>query len=177
MGGRADYATYDSGRCERYVIDGFGHRVPWPIVDYENSSYNGEEDQDMIYLESGRVLPRSEWDAECPVKCSSDESVDDRHPVTSQDHRGPRPDTRRARLRDRSSEDDDFDSERPSVRKGHRINRYIVVDQVLRVVGSRSRMKLERDLPMLNHELDASLVSIKIQEESSVDDTGSERSS
>ena len=135
--------------------------MPWPIVDYENSSYNGEEDQDMMYLESGRVLPRSEWDAAYPVECSSDESVDDRHPITSQDHRGPKPDTRRATLRDRSSEDDDLDSERPNVRKGHRIDHYIVFDQVLREVGSRSRMELERDIPMLNAELDASLVSIK----------------
>ena len=37
----------------------------------------------------------------------------------------------------------------------------IVVDQVLRDVGSCSRMELERDLPMLNPELDASLISIK----------------
>ena len=96
-GGRADYVIDSSGRRERYVVDGFGHRVPWPFVDRENSSYNGEEDPDMIYLESGRVLPRSEWDEEHPVEYSSGDPADDREQDTSQSRRAPRLESRSAR--------------------------------------------------------------------------------
>ena len=117
--GRADYVTDRLGRRERYVVDGFGHRVPWPFVDRENSSYNGVEDPDMIYLESGRVLPRNEWNAEHPMEYSNDGSVD-RGRDTSLSHRGSRPQRRRTRPRHWSSEDDDSDRDIPRPRSEHR---------------------------------------------------------
>lgn len=145
--GRADYVTDNLGRRERYVIDGFGRRVPWPFVDRENSSYNGVEDPDMIYLESGRVLPRNEWDAEHPVEYSSDGSVDDKGRDTSLSHGGSRPQTRRTRPRHWSSEDDDSDRETPRPRSGHRAGSRYSGRRSLRGRGGRFRHGIGEGTP------------------------------
>lgn len=74
----------------------------------------------MIFLEPGRVLVRSEWDAENPVEYSSDETVDVWHPDGVQSHRASRSRTRWARLQHWSLEHNDCDREilRPDVEIG-----------------------------------------------------------
>lgn len=175
-GGRAEYVTDSSGRRERYVVDGFGHRVPWPFVDRENSSYNGEEDPDMIYLESGRVLPRSEWDDERPMEYSSEDPADDREQDNSHSRRAPGLETRRARPRHWSSEDDDSDCEDSRTRGGHGAGPRSSGRQSLAGRGGQfGRGSGERSTHVDprtggNSDLDHD------QEESSINDTDSERS-
>ena len=119
-GGSEDFVTDSSGRRERYVIDGFGNRVSWPWKDRPNSSFEGEEDDpDMIHLESGRIMIRSEYEAEHPMEYSSDDSVDDGHPGPSQSRRVPSPQTGRARAHHSNSEDDDSNLENQRPQTGH----------------------------------------------------------
>ena len=173
-GGRAEYVTDSSGRRERYVIDGFGHRVPWPFVDRENSSYNGEEDPNMMYLESGRVLPRSEWDAEHPMEYSSEESAGDGEQDASQSGGGPRHETRRARPRHRSSEDDNSDGDVPRTRDGYRAGSRSSGRRSLARRGGQFAHGIGREsAPGARRDSD----SDHNEEESPVDDTDSERSS
>lgn len=170
-GGCADLVTGSSGRCERFFINGFGIRVPWPFPDHENSSYNGEEDPEMIYLESGRILPRNEWDAEHPLESSSDESVDNGDPDTSQCHCDPRPRTGHARLRNWSSEDDDSESEHPRARSRHMVRpRYSGRSGR----GGRFALGTEARPPHPDHH--NGRFSDQDQEEASIDSTDSERS-
>lgn len=93
VGDTAEYVVDDSGHRQRYVIDGFGDRVPWFYEDHYDSE-DDDEDSDMVCLESGRKLPRSEWETQHPTEYSSDEMMDDRQPSTSPSHRGSRPQKR-----------------------------------------------------------------------------------
>lgn len=93
-GGRAVYITDSSGRRERYVENNRGERVPWPLPDHIDSSDDSDGDSDMVHLESGRIIPRSEWEADHEWYPSSDEpSSDDTDAEYSQSHRYPMPRT------------------------------------------------------------------------------------
>lgn len=83
-GGRAVYITDGSGRCERYV-----ERVPWPLPDHIDSS----DDGDGAHLESGRIIPRSEWEDDHEWYPSSDEPPSDNTDAEYQSHRYPMPRT------------------------------------------------------------------------------------
>ena len=173
-GGRPEYVTDSTGRRERYVIDGFGRRVPWPYADRENSSYNGDEDPDMIYLESGRVLPRAQWEAEHPTEYSSDGSVEGENQDAHQsDHGGPRP-TRDTTPRHWNSDNDDSDREIPRPRGEHRARSRQSGRQSLAGRGGRFGHEIGERPPHL--ESRARCLSDDSQEESSVDSTDSERS-
>ena len=118
-GGRADYVTDETGRRERYVINEQGERVPWPFPDHENSSDDGEEDPNMVYMESGRILPRSEWEVDHRCEPSSDDMSDDPRHDTPQSRRRPVARTRDRTPRYWTPEHDEFDSEIPRVRSAH----------------------------------------------------------
>lgn len=93
--GRAVYITDSLGRRERYVENGYGERVPWPLPDLVDSSDDGDGDADMVHLETGRIIPRSEWEADHERHPSSDEpSSDGMDAEFSQSHRYPMPRTR-----------------------------------------------------------------------------------
>ena len=92
-GGRRDYVTDSSGRRERYIIDGRGERVVWPFPDNVDTS-GDDEDSDMVHLESGRIIPRSEWEADHPWEPSSEEPSDDTDDEFYQRRRLPMPRTR-----------------------------------------------------------------------------------
>lgn len=76
-GGRAVYITDSSGRRERYIENDHGERVPWPLPDHGDSSDDGDGDSEMVHLESGRIIPRSEWEADHEWHSSSDEPSSD----------------------------------------------------------------------------------------------------
>ena len=118
-GGHSDYVTDSSGRRERYVVNERGERIPWPFPDHENSSDDGDSDPNMMHMESGRIIPRSEWEADHPMEYSSDEPSDDRDRAVYRNHHAPM-----IRTRDRTpsrwtSESDDCDRENTRVRRGH----------------------------------------------------------
>ena len=116
--GRPVYITDSSGRRERYVENERGERVPWPLPDHIDSSDDGDGDSDMVHLESGRVLPRSEWEATHPCHPSSDESSsDDTDGHISQTHRYPMPRTRTSPSW--TSEHESSPHEAPRVRSEH----------------------------------------------------------
>lgn len=87
---RPDYVTDSSGRRERYIIDERGERVAWPLPDHVDTSED-DEDSDMVHLESGRIIPRSEWEADHPWEPSSEEPSDEEF---SERHRSPMPQAR-----------------------------------------------------------------------------------
>ena len=91
--GRPDYVTDSSGRRERYIIDGRGERVAWPLPDHVDTS-DDDEDSDMVHLESGRVIPRSEWEADHQWEPSSEEPSDGTDEEFPQRHRSTMPQTR-----------------------------------------------------------------------------------
>ena len=70
----------------------------------------------MIYLESGRVLPRSQWEARPTVEYSSEGPSDDTDGQVSQNHRRPMPQAGSRTPRHWSSEDESGLSERESPR-------------------------------------------------------------
>ena len=92
-GGRAVYITDSSGRRERYVENDRGERVPWPLPDHIDSSDDGDGDSDMAHLESGRIIPRSEWEADHEWYPSSDEPSSDDTDAECLSHRYPMPRT------------------------------------------------------------------------------------
>ena len=104
--GPPDYVEDASGRRERYIINEFGKRVAWPYMDHEQSSDDGTGNSDMVHLESGRILPRAEWEAGRSWEPSSDE---DQNPSQSQPH--PIPRTKRTT----PSKDQDSDHQIPVV--------------------------------------------------------------
>ena len=118
-GGRPDYVTDSSGRRERYIINERGERVPWPFPDHENSSDDGDGDPNMMHMESGRVIPRSEWEADHSMEYSSDEPSDDRDREVYQNHHSPMNRTRDRTPSRWTSGSDDCDREIPRVRRGH----------------------------------------------------------
>ena len=103
------------------VIDERGDHVSWPFSDRENSSDDGDGDPDMIYLESGRILPRSQWEASHPVEYSSEGPSDDTDGEVFQNHRRPLPRVGNWTPRHWSSEDDSAPSDReaPRTMSGH----------------------------------------------------------
>lgn len=138
-GGRAEYVTDEAGRRERYIINENGERVPWPFPDHENSSDDGDGDSDMVHLESGRILPRSEWEADHPWEYSSDDPSDDSDQEMSQSHRCPMPRTSNSTPRHWSSGDDKSDSKVPKVRSGHNAGSRYRRRQSLAGGGGQSR--------------------------------------
>ena len=115
-GRRPDYVTDSSGRRERYIIDGRGERVAWPLPDHVDIS-DDDEDSDVVRLESGRVIPRSEWEAEHQWEPSSGEPSDDTDEEYSQRHRSPMPQTRTGPYW--TSERERHDREAARIRSGH----------------------------------------------------------
>ena len=91
--GRPDYVTDSSGRRERYIIDGRGERVAWPLPDHVDTS-DDDEDSDMVHLESGRIMRRSEWEADHQWEPSSEEPSDGSDEEFPQRRRSPMPQTR-----------------------------------------------------------------------------------
>lgn len=71
-----NYVTDSSGRRERYIMDSRGVRVAWPFQDHVDSSAD-DEDSDMVHLESGRFIPRREWEGDREWEYSSEEPSDD----------------------------------------------------------------------------------------------------
>lgn len=60
-----DLVIDGSGRRDRYIREGCGNRAPCPWLDRENSPFEGEEDDpDMRYIDSGRRMVRSKYEAE-----------------------------------------------------------------------------------------------------------------
>ena len=116
-GWRTEYDTYRSGRRERYVTAERDKRVLWPFADHENSSDDGDGDPDMIHLDSGRILPRSEWEANHQWEPSSDEPSDNTNREASQSHRHALPRTRGHPTR--PSEHGESGGEVPRGRSGH----------------------------------------------------------
>ena len=92
-GHRPDYVTDSTGRRERYIIDERGERVAWPLPDHVDTS-DDDEDSDMVHLESGRVIPRSEWEADHQWEPSSEEPSDGSDEEFSQRHRSSIPQSR-----------------------------------------------------------------------------------
>ena len=113
---RPDYVTDSSGRRERYVIDGRGERVAWPLPDHVDTS-DDDEDSDVVRLESGRIMPRSEWEADHQWEPSSDEPSDDTDEDYYQRHRSPVPQTRTSPYS--TSERERRDREAARIRSGH----------------------------------------------------------
>ena len=116
-GGRQpDYVTDSSGRRERYIIDGRGERVAWPLPDHVDTS-DDDEDSDMVRLESGRVIPRSEWGADHEWEFSSEEPSDDTDEEFFQRRRSQMPQMRTSAYS--TSERERRDREVASIRSGH----------------------------------------------------------
>lgn len=124
-GGLPEYVPTSSGGRDRLVLDEErGELVSWPLPDGENTSGDSDEDPDMIYLESGRILPRSEWEARHTVEYSSEGPSDDTDGEVSQNHRRPMPQAGSRTPRHWSSEDESGLSERESPRVGSARSRY-----------------------------------------------------
>ena len=115
-GGLAEYESTSSGGRDRVVINEHGERVSWPFPDHENSSDDGDGDPDMIYLESGRIFPRSEWEATHPVEYSSEGPSDDTDGEVSRNHHRPMPYAGSRTPRHWISEDDSGGSDRETPR-------------------------------------------------------------
>lgn len=115
-GGLPEYVPTSSGGRDRLVLDERGDLVSWPFADWEISSGDSDEDPDMIYLESGRILPRSQWEARHTVEYSSEGPSDDTDGQVSQNHRRPMPQAGSRTPRHWSSEDESGLSERESPR-------------------------------------------------------------
>ena len=119
--GRPDYVLHSSGRRDRYVLNENSERVLWPFMDHECSSDEGEGGPDWVYMESGRIIPRSEHEADNDWEPSSDDgySSGGTDGETSQAQRRPVPEARDATPFHWSSEAGPFNSETPRVRSGH----------------------------------------------------------
>ena len=112
-GGRPDYVTDSSGRRDRFVRDERGERVAWPLPDHVDTS-DDDSGSDMVHLESGRVLPRSEWEADHSWEPSSEEPSDEEF---SQRRRSPMPQTRTSAYS--TPERERHDREVARIRGGH----------------------------------------------------------
>lgn len=123
-GGLPMYVPTSSGGRDRLVVDRRGVLVSWPFSDSEDTSGDGDEGSDMIYLGSGRILPRSERDARHTVEYSSEGPSDDTDGEVSQNHRRPMPQAGSRTPRHWSSEDESGLSERESPRVGSARSRY-----------------------------------------------------
>ena len=90
---RPDYETDSTGRRECYITDEHGDRVAWPFHDHVDTS-DDDEESDMVHLESGRLIPRSEWERDHPWEASSDDPSDGTEEESLQRRRAPMPQTR-----------------------------------------------------------------------------------
>ena len=115
-GGRPDYVTDSTGRRERYIIDERGERVAWPFPDHVDTS-DDDEGSDMVHLESGRVIPRSEWEADHQWEPSSEEPSDGSDEEYSPRHRSPMPQSRTSAYL--ASERERHDREVARIRSGY----------------------------------------------------------
>ena len=117
-GRRSDYVTDSSGRWERYNTDERGKRVAWPLPDFVDIS-DDDEDSDVVHLESGRVIPRSQWEADYQWEASSEEPSDGTDKEFFQPQRSPMPQTRTsAHL---TSEREGHDREVARIRNGYSV--------------------------------------------------------
>ncbi len=135
--GPPDYVEDGFGRRERYITNELGQREPWPYMDHEQSSDDGTGNSDMVHLESGRILPRPEWEAGREAGHSWEPSSDeDQNPSQSQPQ--PIPRTKRTM----PSKDEDSDHEIPVVQNGQSASEG-AVNKGLRSVKKRRIMGTE----------------------------------